>query len=124
MLGAHLDGDLLLDLLIVGSGFFSGISSILGSSSQLFLDQGHPLFQLPQLLFLLLLDAGYSHHVVGLGLLLDRLEHLLLSLLSAGVLLNDGLLDAFLLRFLLRVASLANEKHSVVVLAGTLLNFT
>lgn len=111
-----------MDLGVVGAGLLGRIDPLGGRTSQLLLNLR--LLRVERLLLGLLasLDAGNRHLIVRLGLLLDGAEQLRLALLSARVLLLDGLLHALLLGALSRVTPLANQQHLLVLLARFLLD--
>jgi len=106
-----------LDLSVVGASFLGRINSLGGRTGQLLFNLR--LLAVGRLLLVLLegLHARQSLLVVRLGLLLDAAQKLGLALLSALMLLLDGLLHPLLLGSLPRVTPLADEHHLLVLLA-------
>ena len=111
-----------MDLSVVGTGLLSRVSSLVSSSTELLLDQR--LFGVKGLLLQdwTSLSTLQSFLVVSLGLFLDAVENLSLTLFSVVVLLLNGLLESLLFSSLSRVTPLADEHHFLVLLTSFLLD--
>jgi len=113
---------LLLHLLIVGASLVSGVSSLVGSSRQLFLDCLLSGLNLTLLLGLKCLNTLLGLLVVPLGTLLSGVEFLSKTFLSLSQLLRKLSLDLLALSSLVGRSTLADLKHTLIVLLGSLLD--